>query len=204
MKNILIINGHQYYPFAKGNLNQSLVSQAQELLQSKGYEIRITVSQDNYDVAKELEKHQWADVIILQTPVNWMMVSWSFKKYMDEVYSAGMQGALCNGDGRTSDAPKKNYGNGGTLKGKKYMLSLTFNAPREAFDDPREYLFKGKGIDDLFFPMHMNFRFFGMEPLETFACYDVMKNPDIENDFKRFEVHLENIFGNSQTLDKVS
>ena len=109
MKNVLIINAHQYYPFAKGNLNQSLVNQAQELLKRKGYEVRITISQDTYDVSEELEKHQWADVIILQTPVNWMMVSWSFKKYMDEVYTTGMQGSLCNGDGRTSDAPKKNY-----------------------------------------------------------------------------------------------
>ena len=49
------------------------------------------------------------------------------------------------------------------------MLSLTFNAPSAAFDDEGQYLFRGKGVDDLLFPMHMNFRFFGMEPLESFA-----------------------------------
>ena len=119
---------------------------------------------------------------------------WTFKKYMDEVYTAGMGGALCDGDGRHSDAPKKNYGGGGTLSGKKYMLSLTFNAPEEAFNDPEEYLFGGKSVDDLWFPMHMNFRFFGMEPLETFACYDVMKNPDVENDFNRYTAHLNTHF----------
>jgi modulator of drug activity B len=113
---------------------------------------------------------------------------------MDEVYTAGMGGDLCVGDGRTEQEPKKNYGAGGTLTGKKYMLSLTFNAPKEAFDDKDEYLFQGKGVDDLFFPMHMNFRFFGMEPLETFVCYDVMKNADVENDFKRFADHIEAIF----------
>ena len=43
---------------------------------------------------------------------------------------------------------------------KKYMLSLTFNAPKEAFNNVNEYLFQGKNVDDLFFPMHMNFRFF--------------------------------------------
>ena len=32
--------------------------------------------QDDYDVAAGLEKHQWADVILLQTPVNWMGVHW--------------------------------------------------------------------------------------------------------------------------------
>jgi modulator of drug activity B len=42
--------------------------------------------------------------------------------------------------------------------------------------------------------MHMNFRFFGMEAMDTFACYDVLKNPDIENDFVRFEAHLDRLF----------
>ena len=40
----------------------------------------------------------------------------------------------------------------------------------------------------------MNFRFFGMEPIETFACHDVMKNPDIANDLVRFEAHLNRHF----------
>jgi modulator of drug activity B len=74
------------------------------------------------------------------------------------------------------------------------MLSLTFNAPRDAFDNDGQYLFGGRGVDDLFFPAHMNFRFMGMEPFETFVCYDVHKNPDIENDFARLREHLENHF----------
>lgn len=198
MKNILIINAHQHYPFSEGRLNKTLVEKAQIFLKEKGYSVKTTISQEDYDVQEELEKHKWADAIILQTPVNWMMVPWSFKKYMDEIYTAGMDGSLCKGDGRRSKTPKENYGGGGTLVGKKYMLSLTFNAPKEAFGDPSEYLFQGKNPDDLFFPMHMNFRFFGMEPLETFACFDVMKAPDIENDFKRFDAHLEKLFGSSE------
>jgi len=31
-------------------------------------------------------------------------------------------------------------------------------------------------------------------PMETFACYDVMKNPDIDNNFNRFDVHLNHLF----------
>ena len=106
---------------------------------------------------------------------------------MDEVYTAGMFGKLCNNDGRSKEEPKKNYGAGGVLTNSKYMLSLTFNAPKESFNDEGEYLFQGKSVDDLFFPQHMNFRFFGMKPLPTFVCYDVMKNADIEDDFKRLE-----------------
>ena len=194
MKKILIINAHEYYPFSEGKLNNALVEKAVSNLTDKGYEIQTTTMQGEYDVPAEVEKHKWADAIILQTPVNWMGVPWSFKKYMDTVYSAGMTGALCEGDGRTRSDGSRQYGSGGTLTGKKYMISLTFNAPKEAFNDADQYLFQGKSVDDLFFPMHMNFRFFGMVPLETFACYDVMKNPDIENDFRRFEAHLDNLF----------
>jgi modulator of drug activity B len=28
----------------------------------------------------------------------------------------------------------------------------------------------------------------------TFRAYDVMKNPEIENDFKRFDAHLATVF----------
>ena len=42
--------------------------------------------------------------------------------------------------------------------------------------------------------MHLNYKFLGMKPLETFACYDVLKNPDVENDFVRFEAHLDRLF----------
>ena len=103
---------------------------------------------------------------------------------MDEVYSAGMGGALCDGDGRSRSAPEKHYGSGGTLSGKKYMLSLTFNAPLESFDNKDQFLFLGASVDDLWLPMHMNFRFFGLEGLPTFVCYNVMKSPTIEEDFE--------------------
>ena len=194
MPKALVINAHYPSDFSSGRLNGSLVELANRLLEQMGYEVRNRNMREDWDVTEELDNHQWADVILLQTPVNWMGVSWRFKQYMDEVYSAGMDGRLCDGDGRTRSDPDKQYGSGGTLTGKKYMLSLTFNAPRESFDDDSQYLFRGKGIDDLFFPMHMNFRFFGMEPLESFACYDVLKNPDIENDFQSFDAHIAKYF----------
>ncbi|MDC0664270.1 NAD(P)H-dependent oxidoreductase [Marinobacter sp. SS21] len=191
MSNVLIINAHHKYPFSEGRLNGALTQMADELLTAKGHETRVVETDAGWDVEKELENHRWADVIVLQSPINWMGVPWTFKKYMDEVYTAGMGGALCHGDGRTAEAPKENYGAGGTLTGKKYLLSVTFNAPEESFNDENEYLFQGKSVDDLLLPMHMNFRFFGMEALQTFACYDVMKNADVENDFVRFGAHLE-------------
>lgn len=194
MANILIINAHHHYPFAEGKLNKTLAQIADDRLAAKGHNTQIVHTDEEWDIEEELKKHQWADIVLLQSPVNWMMVPWTFKKYMDEVYTAGMHGALCNGDGRHDDSPKENYGAGGTLNGKKYMLSLTFNAPEESFNDPNEYLFQGKSVDDLWFPMHMNFRFFAMEALPTFACYDVMKNPDVEKDLERFKAHIDDNF----------
>ena len=190
MSNVLIINAHQPYPFSKGRLNDTLTRTAEEILGSRGHQVRVVTMQDALDVDEQLAHHQWADVVILQSPVNWMGVPWPFKKYMDEVYTAGMAGALCEGDGRSAASPETDYGTGGTLAGKRYMLSLTFNAPAGAFDNPDEYLFQGKSVDDLFLPMHMNFRFFGMTPIDTFACYDVMKNPQTESDLQRFSRHL--------------
>lgn len=113
---------------------------------------------------------------------------------MDFVYSFGMDGRLCAGDGRTRSDPGKQYGSGGTLTGKKYMMSLTFNAPQESFNDPSQVFFGGKSADDLFFPMHLNFAFFGMEALPTFCCYDVMKNPQLDTDFAKYQAHLGECF----------
>lgn len=191
MKNIFIINAHEAYEFSKGTLNKSLVDRLQNLLPNEDFEIKKTTMKDNYNIDEEIEKHQWADIVIVQTPVNWMGIPWSFKKYQDYVYSFGMDGRLCAGDGRTREDTSKQYGTGGTLTGKKYMLSLTFNAPKEAFNDKNQWFFEGKSVDDLFLPTHLNFKFFGMEALPTFVAYDVMKNPNIENDFLRFDKHIE-------------
>ncbi|ELI6428925.1 NAD(P)H-dependent oxidoreductase [Vibrio harveyi] len=194
MSNVLIINAHESSPYSEGRLNASLVDKAQTLLQAKDHEVRVVTMQDEINVEEQLAHFEWADRVIIQSPINWMSVPWSFKKYMDDVFTAGMGGALCAFDGRSAEDPKKNYGTGGTQTNSKYMLSLTFNAPKESFDDENEYLFQGKSVDDLMLHMHANFRFFGMGALPTFACYDVMKNGDIENDFARFEAHINENF----------
>lgn len=191
MKKALIINAHQEYPFAKGELNKEIAKRIGNYLKSIGYEIKTTTMKDEWNTDEEVDKHTWADVVILQSPTNWMGFPWIFKKYMDEVYTAGMFGKMSQNDGRTAEKPKNNYGAGGLMQDTRYMLSLTFNAPEESFNDPNEFLFAGKSVDDLYFAQHMNFKFFGMQPLPTFACFDVMKNPNIENDFKRLEAHLK-------------
>lgn len=106
-----------------------------------------------------------------------------------------MDGRLCTGDGRTRTKPEDNYGTSGSLKG-KYMLSVTSNAPKDSFDRKEEFLFEGRGVDDLWFPFHANQKFFGLEkvPGSTFASYDVLKNPTIQEDHERFKEHMEKIW----------
>lgn len=193
VKNALIINTHHPYASSPGRLNAALAGYIESTLRDKGYAVRSTRSAEEYDVAEEADKHHWADVIILQGPVNWMGFPWSFKKYQDDVYGK-LGGRLFDSDGRHRDRPGAQYGTGGRDHGKKYMLSLTYNAPREAFGNAGQYLLQGKGVDDMFLPTHLNFRFMGMEPLETFVCYDVHKNPDTENDFRRLALHLDRHF----------
>ena len=193
MPNVFILNGHQKYPFSAGRLNATLMEKAGKFFSGNGYMVKTTTMGDDYEVREEIEKFKWADIVFFQTPINWMGVSWSFKKYIDEVFSMGMMGELSDGDGRSKETPKQNYGLGGKLKG-NYMLSVTASAPKEAFNNPEETFFGGISEDELLRPMHLNFKWFGLQPLPTFMVYDVMKNPEIANDFIRFEQHLSTHF----------
>ncbi len=191
-KKVFLINGHQAWEIAPGKLNKSLLDIAREKFTAKGYEIKYTHIEDEYNVSEEVEKFLWADIIIFQTPVYWMSVPWGFKKYIDEVYMAGY-GKMFDDDGRSRSEDSK-YGSGGMLRGKKYMLSTTWNAPLEAFTDSDQF-FEGKGVDGVFFSFHKAQEFIGLQQVPTFACYDVLKSPDIDNDFDRFKSHLKQVFG---------
>lgn len=57
MKKALIINAHQEYPFAKGELNKAVVKRIEEHLQSVGYEIKTTTMKDERDANEEVNKH---------------------------------------------------------------------------------------------------------------------------------------------------
>ena len=191
---VLLINGHQRYEgFAEGKLNQTIIDATEKQLTTTGHEVKTTIVESGYEVAEELGKYQWADAVFVQTPVYWMSVPYLFKKYIDEVYTAGIGEVLCKDDGRTRSDLSRKYGSGGLLNGKKYMLSTTWNAPLEAFEDPNQF-FEGKGVDGVFMWLHKNFQFFGMEPLPTFSCHDVLKNAAVESDLRRLQKHLTSAF----------
>lgn len=190
MANILLINGHYPFPSSPGSLNAAFIQKAASNLASAGHSLRQVSVSDDWDLETEIESQLWADISIYQFPLNSMSVPWRLKQYLDEVFTAGMDGRLARGDGRSRKDPSLEYGSGGLLAGKRYMLSVTANAPRKAFGDPDEKLFGGRSVDELLAPIHINFAFFALARLATFIAHDVSKNPDTVNDLVRFEAHL--------------
>lgn len=122
----------------------------------------------------------------------WMGEPWIVKKYIDEIFTAS-RGKFYTNDGRNDIDPTKNYGKGGLLKNKKYMFSITWNAPINAFNDKNDF-FEGIGVDGLYKHLHKIHEFLGMNALSTFMVNDICKNPQVDKFIKYYENHLKNIF----------
>ncbi|WP_304164006.1 NAD(P)H-dependent oxidoreductase [Lonsdalea britannica] len=192
MHNILLINAGKAFAHSKGQLNDTMSDVAASFLREKGYDVRVIKIDDGYDIQQEVQNYLWADTIIYQMPGWWMGAPWTLKKYIDEVFTEG-HGSLYASDGRTRSDDSKKYGSGGLLQGKTYMLSLTWNAPLEAFTD-KDQFFHGVGVDGVYLPFHKANEFIGLAALPTFICNDVIKQPDIDGDIARYREHLEKIF----------
>jgi NADPH dehydrogenase (quinone) len=192
MKNILILNGSKRFAHSTGELNDTMTIIAEQKLLNLGHQVQVTHIDMGYEIEVEITKWLWADVIIQQAPAWWMGVPWTVKKYIDEIFTIG-HGRLYQSDGRSSQDSENNYGSGGLLQGKQYMLSVTWNAPAIAFTDPNQF-FEGVGVDSVYIAIHKAYQFLGMTPLPTFMSNDVIKNPAINNDIEQYEEHLNHLF----------
>ncbi len=193
MKKILLLNGGKQFAHSDGRLNETLHDTAVAFLDRAGFDVKTTYIDGGYDNQEEVEKILWADVVIYQMPGWWMGAPWTVKQYLDEIFTAG-HGSLYASDGRTRSDASQKYGSGGLIQGKQYMLSLTWNAPQEAFDEPGQF-FEGKGVDAVYFPFHKANEFLGMSRLPTFLATDVMKRPDVPATVAAYEAHLATVFG---------
>ncbi len=191
--NILLINAHQKYDgFAEGKLNKTIFKVIKDELENSVNQIKITNIEAGYDIAEEIKKHIWADIIVIQSPVYWFGAPWIYKKYIDEVFTTALvQSDLIVDDGRTRKDPTKQYGTGGKMQGKKIMLSLTWNAPENAFEDEKQKLFEGKTVDDVFLSHTSVYKFCGAEVLPSFSFYDVVKNIELKNGIEKLKLHLK-------------
>ena len=195
MKNVLIINGHQRYEqIAEGKLTKLFIDTASDFFTESGLNIKHSVIESAYDVNDELEKLAWADYILFQYPVFWMGVPWITKKYIDEVFSSGVNSVTYVSDGRSREDASKKYGSGGLMQGKKYMLSLTYNCPDTEFDN-KDSFFDGLSLDEANVATHKLFQFCGAAPLETYAIHDIFKGDlDMDTELKRFRDTLTRNF----------
>lgn len=196
IKKVLLINTHLTYPnWSEGTLNTSFHQIAKTYFQEKKYEILETKVEDGYDANEEVKKHLEAHIIILQTPINWFGAPWIYKKYVDEVFNSGLQDArFLSGDGRTREDSAKQYGTGGNMQGKKFMVSATWNAPKASFDDPNQILFEGRSTADALIQITSNYRFCGVDIVPDYNCFDIFKDGDIVKDLENYPKHLEKVF----------
>ena len=192
MKKVLLLNGSKKFGNSEGRLSATLHNVAKESLESLGLKVLETHIDKGYEIESEVQKLLDSDVWIYQMPGWWMGEPWIVKKYIDEVYLAGA-GKFFTSDGRHSDNPSKNYGTGGLLQDKRYMFSLTWNAPLESFTDKDEF-FGGVGVDGVYLHLHKAHEFMGLKALPTFICNDVVKNPQIEQYKADYKAHLQKIF----------
>ena len=192
MKNILLINGAKTFAHSNGQLNDTLTELAQEVLLDLGHQVQVTRADSEYNAKAEVEKFLWADTVIYQMPGWWMGAPWTVKKYIDDVFTEG-HGSLYANDGRSRSDASKKYGSGGLIHDKNYMLSLTWNAPMDAFNDTEQF-FHGVGVDGVYLPFHKANQFLGMQTLPTFIVNDVIKAPEVEAYIAQYRKHLTQVF----------
>ncbi|WP_430612938.1 NAD(P)H-dependent oxidoreductase [Flavobacterium sp. JP2137] len=194
MKNIFIINGGQIFGHSGGLFNKSLTSWTKEALLTHGFNVKVTDVNDAFDALEEVENFKWADIIIYHSPIWWFQVPNRLKKYIDEVYTAGHNNGIYAHDGRSRKNPDINYGTGGLMHGKKYLVTTSWNAPETAFTLAGEF-FDQRSVDDgILFGFHKMNQFSGLERIEGFHFHDLEKNATearIQNYRNLYLQHLE-------------
>ncbi|SUU98685.1 NAD(P)H-dependent oxidoreductase [Avibacterium paragallinarum] len=200
--NILLLNGGKAFGHSHGELNAILHNEAKTLLSELGHQVQETHIDAGYDIETEIEKYLWADAVIYQMPGWWMGEPWIVKKYMDEVFTIG-HGKLYQSDGRHRVNPTEGYGTGGLLQGRKHMLSLTWNAPIEAFTREGDF-FNGVGVDGVYLHFHKANEFLGFTSLPTFICNDVIKSPNVPEYLANYRQHLIEVLAKLNKLALIS
>lgn len=197
MKKVFVINGGQRFAHSGGAFNRTLTGWTADFLTENDIEVKVTDINDEFVPLDEVEKFKWADVIIYNTPIWWFQVPNRFKKYIDDVFTAGHNNGIYRSDGRSRSNPAINYGTGGLMHGKKYMVNTTWNAPDTAFTLPGEFFNETSVDDGVLFGFHRMNAFTGMEKLQGFHFHDLEKNatPErIANYHQQYSEHLNHLF----------
>jgi len=197
MKNIFIINGSHPFAHSGGRFNETLFNKTISYFDTReGFEVKFTQVGENYNVKEEVEKFKWSDIVIYHTPIWWFQIPFGFKKYIDDVFTEGHQNGIYASDGRSRKNPNINYGTGGLMHGKKYILTTSWNAPKTAFILENEF-FNQKSVDEgVMFGFHRMNAFTGMELLATHHFHDMEKNADVPFELNNYSVFLNDLMIN--------
>jgi modulator of drug activity B len=181
LKKVFIINGSQHFAHSGARFNKTILGWDESFFTTdNGFDLKITDISEPYDMNGEVEKFVWADIVIYHTPVWWFGLPHKFKEYIDRVFTAGHRTGMYYSDGRKRNNPSLNYGTGGSLQGRRYLLTTTWNAPETAFTLPGEF-FDQRNVDNgVMFGFHKMNAFVGMKPLQSFHFHDVEKNATTE------------------------
>ena len=194
MKKIFVINGGQHFAHSGGKFNKTLVDWDQIFFNKEnGFELNITDINEPYTADEEVEKFVNADIIIYHTPIWWFGLPHKFKEYLDMVLTAGHRKGIYYSDGRKSENPDLNYGKGGSMQGKKYMLTTTWNAPETAFTLEGEFFNQTSVDNGVMFGFHRMNAFTGMEKIEGFHFHDLEKNATPERISNYQSLYLEHL-----------
>lgn len=192
MSNILIINGAKKFAHSNGQLNDTLTEVADGLLRDLGHDVKIVRADSDYDIPDEVQNFVWADVVIWQMPGWWMGAPWTVKNTL--MTCLPKVTVRCTPAMVARVQMRLKIRLRWADSGQKYMLSLTWNAPMEAFTE-KDQFFHGVGVDGVYLPFHKANQFLGMEALPTFITNDVIKMPDVPRYIAEYRKHLNEIFG---------
>lgn len=173
--NVFIINGGQTFAHSGGMFNNTLTGWTVEVMKEKGFAYRVTNINDAFDPMAEVENFKWADVIIYHTPIWWFQLPNGMKRYIDEVFTAGHDNGIYRNDGRSRKNPDVNYGTGGLMQGKRYMVTTSWNAPQTAFTLEGEFFDRRTVDEGVLFGFHKMNQFVGMTRIEGFHFHDLEK-----------------------------
>ncbi|MDO6448507.1 NAD(P)H-dependent oxidoreductase [Oceanobacillus profundus] len=178
MKKLLLINGHDVFQRAKGQLTDYMVDLIREECKHH-IELKETKIIAGYNTKEEIGKFQWADIVILQTPIYWFSIPGIVKKYIDDVFVPDI-----------FFTKAKKFGRGGLLTQKEYMLSVSWGANIKAFNGSQTSFLEGYSEDEVLFPIHKIFEYCGLNRLPTFSIYSAMKNQSLKEYTSQLQDHL--------------
>ncbi len=108
------------------------------------------------DIVAEIEKCEWADLLILQFPMSWFSVPGILKGWIDRIFVRG----IFYGTGKTFET--------GGMRGKRAMLSLTTGALQPMYTDNSRF---GGLYQQMFHLNYGTLRFVGYDVLNPFVVY---------------------------------